>query len=195
VEGRVVIEQPLRDPITGESVVHYDIQIGRAGAIDREMVLASVSSLYGVAVGAHVQRDARSTRFRLRDDTGEVAVEPESMTWVGIAPLADQDHREAREAYLRERSVLDAQWVIHRRVLAGTQVVAVGTLGRVTVRDDGYREGTVEIAQVLGPGTVQGSGLDAARLPSVTSTLGLFGIGVLITLVVTAMGLASQLLW
>ncbi len=164
VEGHVVLEEPLRDPITGESVVHYDIQVGRTGAIDREIVLASVSSPYGLAASDHVWRDTRSVRFRLRDETGEVAVEPEAMTWVDMATVLEEDHREEREAYLREHAVHDAQWVIHRRVLAGTQVVVVGVVGRATATEHGYRGGTTELAQVFGPGTLQGSGLDAARL-------------------------------
>jgi hypothetical protein len=195
ISGRIEAAEPLRDPITGESVAHYDIAAGGAKAMPRHIAVGALRPLYGVVKLTDIERDVRSATIQIVDDTGAITVIPEEMSWLHVEPRPEEDplHASSRASWLARRRA-DAVWLVHRQVPIGAEVVAIGELRERSVQGTaaGYRGGAprTEI-HLAGPamivrGTSFAPVLRALDYREVAST---FAVGAVITLGVTALGI------
>jgi hypothetical protein len=201
VRGRIFTDQPLRDPITEEAVVHYDIALGGPRAVSRQIALGSLTSVYGIRTSTDVEHDTRSVGFRISDDTGVISVDADRIAWVGAdaLPEPDAEHQPARAAYLAARGTPKLQWLIHRRVPLDVEMFVIGRveMAPAPTGGAGYRgEPRVE-PRLTSPAdlpVIATSFSDPARAHDLREPLMFFVVGAVITLVVTGLGVGVFLL-
>jgi hypothetical protein len=116
--GRVSTETPILDPISGEDVVYFSVEVDG------------------------VERDRGGERFRIEDATGRVAVSPEEMRWdAPVSGTARQELEHGGAAYRAAPGAREGASVLCRRVPVGSEIVVIGEVGWEDVIDPagGYR--------------------------------------------------------